>query len=86
MPPRSVHVRLAYGADALEITVSDDGRGPAGPTGRTPDAVPGHGLAGIRERAAAHGGTARTGPGPDGLGFRLAVRLPFAHSRTEVGS
>ncbi|MFE7566922.1 sensor histidine kinase [Streptomyces sp. NPDC057539] len=85
---RSVHIRLEYGADALEITVTDDGRGPADPTGRAPDAVPGHGLIGIRERAAAHGGTAGTGPGPGGLGFRLAVRLPLPpiHSREEVGS
>ncbi|MFJ9208059.1 sensor histidine kinase [Streptomyces sp. NPDC102264] len=86
---RSVDVRLEYGPDALEITVTDDGRGPAGPTGPTgpaPGAVPGHGLVGIRERAAAHGGTARTGPGPGGVGFRLALRLPFVHSRAEVGS
>ncbi|MFE4640413.1 sensor histidine kinase [Streptomyces sp. NPDC056730] len=80
---RSVRVRLEYGPDALEITVTDDGRGP---TGSAPGAVPGHGLAGIRERAALHGGTARTGPGPGGVGFRLAVRLPFVHSRAEVGS
>ncbi|MER8068707.1 sensor histidine kinase [Streptomyces sp. NPDC094034] len=87
---RSVRIRLAYGADALEITVTDDGRGPADPTGPTPDTVAGHGLTGIRERAAAHGGTVRTGPGPDGLGFRLAVRVPLplppARSRAEVGS
>ncbi|MCL7381801.1 histidine kinase [Streptomyces sp. 35G-GA-8] len=85
---RSVRIRLAYGADALEITVTDDGRGPADPTGPAPDAVPGHGLIGIRERAAAHGGTAGTGPGPGGLGFRLTVRLPLPpiHSREEVGS
>ncbi|MEV4975658.1 sensor histidine kinase [Streptomyces scopuliridis] len=80
---RTVRIRLEYGADALEITVTDDGQGPAC---HPPPAAPGHGLAGIRERAAAHGGTARTGPGPDGLGFRLAVRLPFVDSLKEVGS
>ncbi|MBG0820075.1 sensor histidine kinase [Planomonospora sp. ID91781] len=37
----------------------------------------GEGLIGIRERAAACGGTAAFGPAPDGTGFRVSVRLPF---------
>ncbi|MET9293340.1 histidine kinase [Streptomyces sp. NPDC003077] len=45
----------------------------------------GQGLIGIRERAAAHGGTARTGPGPDGTGFEVEVRLPCAPSARESG-
>nr|WP_261991832.1 histidine kinase [Streptomyces sp. or43] len=69
----SVRVRLEHGRDALTLTVTDDGRGPGG--------GPGLGLTGIRERAAAHGGTARTGPGPDGRGFRVAVTIP--HPRAE---
>ncbi|MBW5482816.1 sensor histidine kinase [Streptomyces bambusae] len=44
----------------------------------------GHGLIGIRERAAAHGGTASAGPGPDGTGFELRVRL--VTSAPEVGN
>ncbi|MFC3573335.1 sensor histidine kinase [Streptomyces yaanensis] len=65
-----VAVRLDYGRETLGITVTDDGRGPAasGPGG-------GHGLIGLRERAAAHGGTARTGPGPGGKGFEVVVTL-----------
>jgi signal transduction histidine kinase len=68
-------VRLRHGPGALEITVTDDGRGaaPAGGPGRTG----GHGLTGIRERAAAHGGTASTGAGPGGRGFEVRVVLPL---------
>ncbi|MHC3468996.1 sensor histidine kinase [Streptomyces sp. 7R007] len=66
-------VELNWTEDALTVTVTDDGRGPAGPGG-------GHGLIGIRERAAACGGAAEAGPGPDG-GFRVAVRLPVAADR-----
>ncbi|MFF8293416.1 sensor histidine kinase [Streptomyces sp. NPDC016309] len=67
---RTVRVRLAYGEDDVEVRVTDDGRGPrAGSAG-------GHGLVGLRERAAAHGGTAVTGPGPGGRGFEVRVRVP----------
>lgn len=69
----SATVELDWTEDALTLTVTDDGRGPAGPGG-------GHGLIGIRERAAACGGSADTGRGPDG-GFRVAVRLPVAADR-----
>ncbi|MGW0911209.1 sensor histidine kinase [Streptomyces sp. NPDC002784] len=64
----SATVALDWAEDALTLSVTDDGRGPSGPGG-------GHGLIGIRERAAACGGTARAGRGQDG-GFRVVVRLP----------
>ncbi|MFE6976863.1 sensor histidine kinase [Streptomyces sp. NPDC057682] len=67
---RTARVVLDHGSEALTVTVTDDGRGPGGGAG--------HGLTGIRERAAAHGGTARTGPGPDGRGFRVEVIIPHA--------
>ncbi|MBD0418046.1 sensor histidine kinase [Streptomyces sp. TRM S81-3] len=71
---RSVSVLLVHGEDDLHIDVTDDGRGPqAGPGG-------GHGLVGIRERAAAHGGTAVTGRGPDGRGFSVRVSIPVPSS------
>ncbi|MEU5643032.1 sensor histidine kinase [Streptomyces milbemycinicus] len=71
-----VAVRLDYGREKLGITVTDDGRGP-GVRGSAGSRSPGHGhgLIGIRERAAAHGGIARTGPGPGGRGFEVFVSL-----------
>nr|WP_189973347.1 histidine kinase [Streptomyces avidinii] len=70
-------VTLAYGPGTLTVTVTDDGRGPG-------DASGGHGLIGVHERAAAHGGTAWTGPGPGGQGFSLRVEL--VTSPLEVGN
>ncbi|MDN3025318.1 histidine kinase [Streptomyces sp. S.PB5] len=73
----SATVELDWTEEALTLTVTDDGRGPAAPGG-------GHGLIGIRERAAACGGEARTGRGPDG-GFRVVVRLPVADRQVAPG-
>lgn len=57
----------------LVVEVTDDGRGPVpSPAGGTT----GHGLVGIRERAALCGGTLDAGPGPGG-GFRVVARLPY---------
>jgi signal transduction histidine kinase len=63
-------VRVRYGADALEIVVLDDGRGPNG------DAGGGHGLAGMRERVAMVGGALSTGPGEAG-GYAVVASLPL---------
>ncbi|MEV0239351.1 histidine kinase [Streptomyces sp. NPDC050674] len=68
---RTVRVQLTYEADELGVHVIDDGKGPRGVSRRG-----GHGLAGMRERAAAHGGSASAGPGPDGQGFEVRVRIP----------
>ncbi|MDF6018503.1 histidine kinase [Streptomyces sp. JH34] len=72
-----VGVELCHVPDGLTVTVTDDGRGPGTTTGL--------GLVGIRERAAAHGGTAVCGAGPDGVGFQVLVELPLVTSPTEVG-
>lgn len=78
----AVSVRLEYGTESLTVTVTDDGRGP-GPGAAAGVPGGGHGLIGIRERAAAHGGTAECGPGPGGLGF--SVRVVLVTSPLEVG-
>ena len=55
--------------DGLSIQVDDDGRG-GGTAGSD-----GNGLAGMRERASALGGTLTAGPRAEG-GFRVEARLP----------
>jgi signal transduction histidine kinase len=69
--PATAAVSLGYHHDELRIDVTDTGRGQPAIA-----AAGGHGLAGMRERAAAVGGTVEAGPGPAG-GFRVAARLPF---------
>ncbi|MBT2207591.1 MULTISPECIES: sensor histidine kinase [Actinomadura] len=66
----SAHVRLCYAGDTVEIRVVDDGRGAAAVNdGR------GHGLVGMRERAAVYGGSVRAAPRPGG-GFEVVARIP----------
>ena len=58
------------GPEWLDVLITDDGRG------GTP-AASGHGLAGMRERAALYGGQLTAGPGEPG-GFSVHARLPVA--------
>ncbi|MER6078849.1 histidine kinase [Streptomyces sp. NPDC001833] len=69
-PGAAVDVELHYAPDRLDLRVRDNGPGPA--TGPPPD---GHGLLGMRERAAAVAGDVRTGPADVG-GFLVAARFP----------
>ncbi|GHJ94419.1 two-component sensor histidine kinase [Streptomyces sp. NE5-10] len=78
---RTATVRIDRSGALLTVLVRDDGRGPRAAPGR----AAGHGLAGMRERAAAHGGTATAGPGPDGRGFEVRAELPVP-SPAEVGA
>ena len=68
-------VQLAFGEDGLDLTVTNPL--PPGPSaGPPPGPLPGgHGLTGMRERAALLGGTL-TEERPDGM-FRLHARLPY---------
>jgi signal transduction histidine kinase len=63
-------VRVTAEPGELQLAVIDDGR-PNGPVG-----TPGHGLIGMRERAALHHGTLTVGRQPDG-GFAVHARLPY---------
>jgi signal transduction histidine kinase len=71
--PARAEVRVRWGQDALELEITDDGRGPGTANG----ASGGHGIAGMRERAGLHGGSIHAGAGPDG-GFAVRARLPLA--------
>jgi signal transduction histidine kinase len=79
----SAHVRLAYQGEEVEIEVTDDGRlgGTAVPVspGGGP-ATGGHGLAGMRERAAVFGGEVSAGPRPGG-GWRVHALLRVGAAR-----
>ncbi|TFV86669.1 sensor histidine kinase [Blastococcus sp. CT_GayMR20] len=66
-------VRLTYEPEALRVEIADDGSAT-----QTPRA--GHGLIGMRERAALYDGTLDAGPGPGG-GFRVVAVLPRGTDR-----
>ena len=70
--PTTASVTLSYTDQDLHVEVLDGGRGRV-------DGAPegaGHGIAGMRERAEAAGGTLVAGPRPEG-GFRVQARLPL---------
>jgi signal transduction histidine kinase len=64
-------VRLDLDRDALRLRVDDDGPATGADAGGS-----GNGLAGMRERAAALGGSIDAGPRPDG-GWRVRAVLPL---------
>jgi signal transduction histidine kinase len=66
-----VQVRLEYADPVIEIDIADDGQPDAG-IGHHGSA--GHGLAGMRERAALYGGALVAGPRPGG-GWRVSAGL-----------
>jgi signal transduction histidine kinase len=81
--PATAAVSVDYGAETLTIEVADTGRGLPSSAAEaafaeflTAGTGAGHGLRGMRERAAAAGGSVEIGPLP-GHGFRVAARLPL---------
>lgn len=68
-------IDLRTGGGRAELTITDDGAGPAAPGERPHAAGTGTGLRGLTERLAAAGGSLSSGPLPGG-GFRVAAVLP----------
>jgi signal transduction histidine kinase len=69
-PDAAADVRLRYAPDDLELEVTNEGR--------VAQAIrPGLGIVGMRERAAASGGTIEVGPRARG-GFLVRLRVPLA--------
>jgi signal transduction histidine kinase len=81
----TAEVTLGFEAHGVRVTVRDDGTaaphdhgvrdGTVSDQGRHDPGVAGNGIAGMRARAAALGGTLSAGPG-DGGGFRVEAVLP----------
>jgi signal transduction histidine kinase len=67
--PTQASVVVSYQTELLELQIRDNGRGLG------TDLIPGHGLIGMRQRAALLGGQLLVGPGPAG-GVQVNARLP----------
>jgi signal transduction histidine kinase len=68
--PARAAVSVRWGDHQLELEISDDGSGPG------TNLPGGHGIAGMHERVALHGGTFSAGREHDG-GFTVRARLPL---------
>jgi len=75
-PGAAVDVELQFTDAALRLRIRDNGPGPAGSPAAVPAAAAsGHGVPGMRERAAAAGGELRAGAARGG-GFLIEATLP----------
>ncbi|MFE0703803.1 sensor histidine kinase [Streptomyces sp. NPDC058872] len=73
---RTARIRIRHGSGRLDLTVDDDG-----PATGTEAGGSGNGLAGMRERAGALGGSIEAGARPSG-GFRVRAVLPLRSEAT----
>jgi len=69
--PAHASVLVRYTDHDVTLEIRDDGHTTAPTAG-----AGGHGLIGMRERAAVHGGEVSAGPAPNG-GFQVTARLPL---------
>ena len=76
---RHAEVTIRYDAPRLHVRVADDGTAP--PAGHAAGGRRGHGIEGMRERAALHGGELRAGPAPGG-GWLVLATLQAAPARS----
>jgi signal transduction histidine kinase len=79
--PAAASVAVTYRPAELAVEVVDDGRGAASTTGSAGSG--GHGIVGMRERAATCGGSLVAGPRPGG-GFRVRAVLPTGPILSEI--
>jgi signal transduction histidine kinase len=77
--PTRVTVALDYGADSVEVRVTDEGRREGSAIDEA--AKPGRGILGMRERCQLLGGELDASPLPGG-GFAVTARLPLAPTGT----
>jgi len=77
-PGADVDLQIVLDGGSLTISARNDGAGEGSPVARSGFGL---GLAGMRERLAAHGGSLTAGPDGDG-GFRLCATLPAAAAGT----
>jgi signal transduction histidine kinase len=79
-PGAQVSVEVHYEPECLRLRVQNDV--PSVRSERPPPAVPGHGIVGMRERAATLGGTLAAGPTSDG-GYLVEAILPLEPYREQ---
>ncbi|MEU6343337.1 histidine kinase [Streptomyces sp. NPDC046977] len=81
-PRTRAHLTVAADSARLRVRVEDSG--PPGEAPRLRPGAEGHGLAGMRERAALYGGTVTAGPGSDG-GWTVVAVLALPQELDTVG-
>jgi signal transduction histidine kinase len=80
-PGSDVSLGIDWSAASVQLTISNTGPA-AAPQGLMNEGT-GHGLIGMRERAAAAGGTLSAGNAPAG-GYRVTATLPVLDAATTV--